>query len=431
MREDGPVPDQPWRAPTATGPVRGRVTVPGSKSLMARHLVLAATATGTSVVEGALHARDSVLMADALTALGCVVDTTGSDWTIEPAGWGDTTGTRAVDCGLAGTVMRCVPPLAALTRLAVTFDGDARARERPMSGLLNALADLDVRLDPPDAAALPVTVLGRGGVRGGSVQVDTSASSQFLTGLLLAASRFDVGLLARPAGLLPSRPHVDMTVQTLREWGVLAVALPDGAVRVPAGPPAGRRVRLEPDLSNAAPFLAAAVVTGGDVVVPGWPTHTTQPGADLPGLLQAMGAVVERDGDGVRVRGTGTVHGLGTLDLAHAGELTPVLAAVLALADAPTRITGVGHLRGHETDRLAALADEIGALGGSVTATDDGLEIRPTPLHGARVRSHADHRMATALAVLGLVVPGVELDDVTCTAKTMPTFPAVWAELVA
>ena len=225
-----------------------------------------------------------------------------------------------------------------------------------------------------------------------------------------------------------------MTVAALAARGVTVTSPRPGTWVVPPGPIAARDVRIEPDLSNAAPFLAAALVAGGTVTVPGWPDATTQVGALLEDLLARWGAVVTRTGDELVVDGgRGVIGGVSLpgirLDLSAGGELAPVLVALTALASEPSEITGIGHLRGHETDRLAALAENIGALGGSVEVRDDGLVVTPRPLHGAPWKAFDDHRIAQAGALIGLAVPGVEIDDIGSTGKTLPQFPELWARL--
>jgi len=418
-----------WPAPTATRPVDGVVEVPSSKSLMARALVLAWLADEPTSVHRPLVARDSLLMAGALTALGATVTTADEGpWTVRP---GRPVGPAVVECGLAGTVMRFVPALAALTGVPVHLDGDPRARERPLGGLLDALRTLGVGTDPDGAVGLPVTVRGRGAVTGGPVDVDASESSQVLSALLLAGCRFGHGLSARPLGPVPSRPHVEMTVAALRERGVDAGWHPDGRWTVAPGVPLGGEVSVEPDLSNAAVFVAAALVTGGRVRIPGWPRRSLQPAATVLALVEAFGGTATLDAEGLTVTGSDRLRGLGTVDLGEVGELTPTVAALAALADRPTTITGVAHLRGHETDRLAALSAQIRRLGGRAEQTEDGLHVDPVPLHGALVASYGDHRMATFAAVVGLAVPGVVVQDVSVTSKTMPGFPALWTGLVA
>lgn len=408
-------------------PVDATVRLPGSKSMTARALVLAALATGPCWLRGPLRARDTDLMAAGLRALGVTVDDHDGDWRVSP---GPMRGPAEVDVGLAGTVMRFLPPIAALATGAVRFDGDPRARQRPLGPLLDGLAQLGAELDRAGDGSLPLTVRGRGRVPGGIATVDASSSSQFVSGLLLAAPRFDKGVELHHAGpALPSLPHVAMTVEMLRRAGVeVDDSTPDTWL---VHPTAVRQADLtvEPDLSNAAPFLAAALVTGGVVRVPGWPTDTVQPGDALRDLLAAMGASVTLDASGLTLRGTGRVVGL-DVDLHQVGELAPVLAAVAAVADTPSRLRGLAHLRFHETDRLAALAAELNRLGGDVTETADGLLIWPRALTGGTVATYDDHRMATAAAVLGLVVDGVRVQNVATTAKTMPDFVGMWGQMV-
>jgi 3-phosphoshikimate 1-carboxyvinyltransferase len=423
-----------WPAPVAPGPVSATVGVPGSKSATNRALVLAALSTGPSTVRRALSARDTRLMVDALTALGVEVrevgtDTLGNrDLHVVP---GDMRGPASIDVGLAGTVMRFVPPLAALATGSIDLDGDARARERPLGPMLEALRSLGVSCQDADGF-LPLHIDAAGSVRGGNVDIDASASSQFISGLLLSAPRFDRGLTLTHTGRdLPSLPHITMTLHMLAEHGVQTefdAAASTWHVPAVSIDPVDRQI--EPDLSNAGPFLAAAMATAGSVTVPGWPRHTTQAGDDLRGLLAEMGGRVDLTTDGLTVTGPGRMHGL-DVDLGRVGELTPVLAALAALADTPSHLRGIEHLRGHETDRLAALAEMLGAFGAHVEESADALRITPGPLHGATVSSYGDHRMATAAAVIGLVVPGVGIVDVETTRKTLPDFPGMWASMLA
>jgi len=417
-----------WPAPHADGPVHATVSLPGSKSITNRALVLAALSEGPSTVRRPLRARDTDLMAQALRALGTTVEEVDDGWRVRPA---PLRGPADVDCGLAGTVMRFVPPVAALASGPVAFDGDPRARERPMRQILDALRHLGARVDDGGRGSLPFTLVGGGGLPGGPVRVDASASSQFVSALLLAGARFDRGVDVRHVGpAVPSRPHVDMTVAMLRDRGVsVDVGAGHDRWRVEPGAVKPLDVDVEPDLSNAAPFLAAAAATGGEVAVRHWPASTHQAGDRLRTLLARMGARVERRPDALVVHGPDRLDGL-DVDLHDVGELTPVVAALCALASTPSRLRGIGHLRGHETDRLAAIAAEINGLGGDVAETDDGLAISPRPLHAGRFRTYADHRMAHAAAVLGLAVPGVDVDDVATTAKTYPGFAADWESLL-
>ncbi len=414
-----------WPAPVAHAPVTATVGLPGSKSLTNRALVLAALADGPSVVRRALRSRDTELMAAALTTLGSRVQTDGEDWTVTP---GELTGGE-VDCGLAGTVMRFVPPVAALARGEVAFDGDAHARTRPMGAVLGALRDLGVDVDDGGRSTLPFTVRGTGSVRGGRVVIDASASSQFVSALLLAGAAYDEGVDVRHDGEpVPSLPHIDMTVACLREHGV---EVDDGdADRWSVAPQTVRAtdVTIEPDLSNAAPFLMLALTSGGSVTVPGWPSRTHQAGDELRDLLGRMGAEVSLGDDGLTVTGSDRIEGL-DVDLHDVGELTPAVAALCALADSPSRLRGVAHIRGHETDRLTALAVELKGLGASVQEHHDGLTIAPATLHGGEFKTYADHRMAHAAVVVGARVEGVLVENVATTAKTFPGFAEVWAGL--
>ncbi|TDO40386.1 3-phosphoshikimate 1-carboxyvinyltransferase [Paractinoplanes brasiliensis] len=420
---------RPWLAPSASGPVSASVRLPGSKSMTARALVLAALADGPSVVERPLRARDTVLMAAGLRALGVGLDS-GDDerWLVEP---GPLRGPARVDVGLAGTIMRFLPPVAALAEGIVEFDGDPHARKRPLQPILDVLRSLGVSIDASDTGGLPLTVRGAGLVEGGEAVIDASGSSQFVSGLLLSAPRFTKGLVLRHEGPpVPSAPHLRMTTHMLRAAGVAVDESVPDVWAVEPGPIHGRTWVIEPDLSGAAPFFAAAMVTGGSVTLSGWPAESWQPVARLTELLTAIGAEVTRTADGLTVRGTGRLHGI-TADLSEVSELTPVLSALAALADGPSELRGVEHIRGHETDRIAALATELTKAGAQVTEFRDGLRIEPGAPRGTSWETYADHRMAHAAAVMGLAVPGITLTDVGCTSKTLPEFPELWAGLVA
>ena len=417
-----------WPAPRALAPVHASVRLPGSKSLTNRELVLAALADGPSVIGRALRSRDTELMAAALTALGSHVDTTGPDWTVTP---GALTGDTDVDCGLAGTVMRFVPPVAALADGVVRFDGDPHARTRPMAEVLGALRSLGVLVDDEGRGTLPFAIAGAGSVPGGVVEIDASASSQFISALLLAGPAYDDGVDVRHVGKpVPSLPHIEMTVDCLRRRGVEVDDAEPARWRVSPGPIAAADVVIEPDLSNAAPFLMLAMTSGGSVTVPDWPTRTTQAGDALRDLLTRMGARASLGDDGLTLSAGDGIHGI-DVDLHDLGELTPALAALCALADSPSHLRGIGHIRGHETDRLAALATELTALGADVTEHADGLEIRPATLHGGVFHTYADHRMAHAAVILGSAIDDVEVEDIATTSKTFPGFADVWADVVS
>lgn len=420
-----------WPAPVASSPVSATVSVPGSKSITNRALVLAALADAPSVIGGALRSRDTDLMADALRAMGASVTADGDTFTVVP---GELHGAELA-CGLAGTVLRFLPPVAALADGEVLFTADDAAQKRPMGATLESLVALgaDVTGSGDPARPLPFRVSGHGGLRGGVVEIDASASSQFVSGLLLSGARFDEGVTVVHTGTaIPSLPHVEMTVEMLREAGV-RVDTEFNRWTVHPGPVAGRHWAVEPDLSNATPFLAAAAVTGGTVRIPDWPATTSQPGDQFRVILQDMGVEVEHHTHSgvLEVRGDADTPLQGiSWDLHDVGELTPTVAALCALAEGRSHLYGIAHLRGHETDRLAALQRELSSLGCGVTQTDDGLVIDPQPLTGGVWHTYADHRMATAGAVLGLVTDDVLVEDIATTAKTLPDFDLRWTQMV-
>lgn len=415
----------PWPAPRATAPVDAVVSLPGSKSLTNRALLLAAIAEGPSTVRRALRSRDTLLMAAALTALGSPVDTGGEDWVVTP---GPFTADAAVDCGLAGTVMRFVPPVAALSTGTVSFDGDEHMRQRPVGEILGALRALGV-----DVAGerLPFALHGSGAVTGGTVVIDASGSSQFVSALLLAGARYEKGVDIRHDGKpVPSLPHIEMTVAMLREHGVEVDDSEANRWAVAPGPVKAVDHVIEPDLSNAAPFLALAAVSGGTLTVRDWPHATNQAGDALREILTMMGCRVDLTADGLAVTGPDELRGV-DLDLHDVGELAPAVAALCALASTPSHLRGIAHIRGHETDRLAALAAELTGLGADVEERPDGLSITPRALHGGRWHTYADHRMAHAGVILGAAVDGVLVENVTTTSKTFTDFAPFWAGLFA
>lgn len=418
-----------WPAPIAAEPIHATVRVPGSKSETNRALVLAALADGPSRIVGGLDARDTQLMREGLRQLGVGIQEDKDGWVVTPPAQ-LAAQAATIDCGLAGTVMRFLPALAALGPGPIEFVGDAQAEARPMGPVLDGLYDMGADVTP-GTTALPFTVRGRTDLPGGPIRVDSSASSQFLSALLLVGARCARGLWIEHTGpTLPSRPHIDMTVAMLRERGVRIDTSQHGHWRIEPGPIAARDTVIAPDLSNAAPFLAAAVITGGEVTIPDWPTNTNQPGDRIREILVRFGGSADLRDGALTVSGTGTVHGV-DLDLSDVSELTPVVAALAAVARDNSRLRGIGHIRGHETDRLAALENELNGLGSHVRQTEDGLTIHPRLLHGGEWHTYADHRMAHAGALLGLLVDDVVLDDIGCTSKTMPEFALLWAQMLA
>lgn len=409
--------------------------MPGSKSESSRALVLAALAGGQSLLTGLSTGRDTNLMMRALNGLGVA-------FTRLPAAGGSTAlrvrpsarlhpVPAGIDCGLAGTVMRFVPAVAALARGRTAFFGDPRATERPIAPLLTALAQLGVRAS---GSRLPFTLTAPGRLGGPEVTIDASASSQFVSALLLLAPRLPNGIRLRHVGMhLPSLPHIQMTVTMLRARGVRVDDSLPGQWLVTPGPIAALDQPIQPDLTNAAVFLAAGVLSGGRVGIPGWPRQTDQPGDHFRDILHLMGARVEFTGDVLFASGTGPLRGA-SLDLSRASELTPVVAALAGFASGTTTITGIGHIRGHETDRLTAIAAELGSLGVPIRETSDGLVISGRPANRLRptrtLHSHGDHRLAHLAALTGLLVPGVRLDDIGCVAKTMPDFTERWQAML-
>ncbi len=428
-----------WPAPfRGDKKVSARVVIPGSKSVTNRALILAAQAQSPSLLKRPLISRDTELMVAGLRAMGVGIKDVNIDgdlaWEITPA---PLRGPAKVDVGNAGTVMRFLPPLSALAQGDISFDGDPRSYERPLGPVISALEDLGIEIEHDGRYSLPMVVKSKGQIPGGALTIDASASSQFLSALLLIAPSTRDGIVAtHKGGPLPSMPHIDMTVQMLRDFGAEVVV--DKAANswsVSAGALQGQDLVIEPDLSNAAPFLSIAMVCGGSITIADWPEVTTQPGDQLREILSAMGATITRGKDGLTITGGESIRGI-DIDLHDVGELTPAIAALAALADSPSHLRGIGHLRLHETDRLAALTREINSLGGSVVEDETSLHITPhgamgKGLHGGTFHTYEDHRLATAGAVIGLVIPGVEIENVATTRKTLPDFPGLWQSLVS
>ena len=424
-----------WPAPfRGDKKVSARVVIPGSKSVTNRALILAAQAKSPSLLKRPLISRDTELMVAGLRAMGISIKETDWAWEITPA---PLRGPAKVDVGNAGTVMRFLPPLSALAHGDISFDGDPRSYERPLGPVIAALEDLGIEIEHGGRYSLPMVVKSKGEIPGGALTIDASASSQFLSALLLIAPSTRDGIVAtHKGGPLPSMPHIDMTVQMLRDFGAeVTVDKSANSWSVSAGALHGQDLVIEPDLSNAAPFLSIAMVCGGSITIADWPEVTTQPGDQLREILTAMGATISRGKDGLTITGGESIHGI-DIDLHDVGELTPAIAALAALADSPSHLRGIGHLRLHETDRLAALTREINSLGGNVVEDETSLHITPhgamgKGLHGGTFHTYEDHRLATAGAVIGLVIPGVEIENVATTRKTLPDFPGLWQSLVS
>lgn len=410
---------------------------------MNRALILAALADSPSKLITPLRSRDTELMAKALRALGISITESKNDkkeefWQVNPA---PLFGPASIDVGNAGTVMRFMLPVAALAKGLISFDGDPRSHERPLGPLIKALEDLGVLIDHKNRYSLPLLINGSGSISGGEIEVDASKSSQFLSSLLLAGSRMKDGLALRNSSTsLPSQPHIEMTISMLRDFGAnVEVSSKNGSQlwSIAPGNLRGRDLVIEPDLSNAAPFMAAPMICGGSVIIRDWPKSTTQPGDRLRQIFTSMGAQIEfvdsEDATGLKVSGTGAIHGI-EIDLHNEGELTPSIAALAALADTPSYLTGIGHLRLHETDRLAALAKEINALGGKVREEEGALRIEPAKLKLNATENlfhtYEDHRMATAGAIIGLALPGLIVENIETTRKTIPDFPALWSSIL-
>lgn len=422
-----------WSAPYANAPLAATISLPGSKSVTNRALVLAALADSPSTLYKPLYSRDSDLMIAALRALGLGVDQQPESISISPR---PMKGPATIDVGNAGTVMRFLPPLAALANGEISFDGDPRSHERPLKPVIKALEELGIEIDHDGKYALPLTIHARGELPGGSLSIDASQSSQFLSSLLLVAPRMRAGLTITNVGpTLPSMPHIEMTIAMLKERGVKVTKLDENTWQVAPGAIQGVRTLIEPDLSNAAPFLGAAMIVGGSVTIRDWPKSTTQPGDQLREIFAAMGAEITKkkssssQGEDLTLSGTGVIHGI-DIDLHDVGELTPSIAAVALLANSPSHLRGIGHLRLHETDRLEAIANEFNNLGGNVVAHSDSLEITPARLRGGTFHTYEDHRLATAAAMIALKTPDIRIENIATTSKTFPNFPALWGSML-
>ncbi len=415
------------------------ITIPGSKSVTNRALILAAISQTPSRLRRPLSSRDTDLMVKGLQSLGCKIEEVktneGFDYVITP---GKLIGPTQIDVGNAGTVMRFLPPIAALANGLIHFDGDARSHERPLGPVIAALEQLGISIEHGNKYRLPLTINGSGKIAGGVIEIDASASSQFVSALLLLGPATENGITIKHIGQsLPSQPHIDMTIQMLRQFGGEVEVIANTTWIVKPAKLMGQDLIIEPDLSNAAPFMAAAMICGGSVTIKDWPKETTQPGDQLREIFTKMGALISPTGDGLKITGSEKIKGV-DIDLHDVGELTPSIAAVAALAATPSTLRNIGHLRLHETDRLTALATEINKLGGEVIESPTDLIINPQPMstnlgpdnHSYLFNSYADHRMATAGAIIGLAVKGVVVENIETTKKTLPDFPGLWHQML-
>jgi len=417
-----------WSAPfRASKPISGAINIPGSKSVTNRALVLSALASSPSTLRRGLRSRDTDLMIKALSSLGVKIEIEEDLWKITPA---PLMGPAGIDVGNAGTVMRFLPPLASLAKGLISFDGDLRSHQRPLAPVIKALESLGVSIEHQGRYSLPLVINGAGYITGGEAEIDASASSQFLSSLLLVAPLMKQGLRIKNIGRsLPSKPHIEMTIAMLAQYGAVVDTSIDNQWSVEPTTLSGVDLVIEPDLSNAAVFMAAPILCGGEVIIKDWPRKTTQPGDQLRQIFSEMGGEIDFVDQGLRVRSSGQIRGI-DIDLGDVGELTPVIAALASLADSPSYLRGIGHLRLHETDRLSALKNELTALGAEVLEEESALRINPKPMKAGVFHTYEDHRLATAGALIGLAVQGVEVENIETTRKTITDFPALWSQLL-
>ena len=417
-----------WSAPfRASKPISGAINIPGSKSVTNRALVLSALASSPSTLRKGLRSRDTDLMIKALSSLGVKIEIEEDLWKITPA---PLMGPAGIDVGNAGTVMRFLPPLASLAKGLISFDGDLRSHQRPLAPVIKALESLGVSIEHQGRYSLPLVINGAGYITGGEVEIDASASSQFLSSLLLVAPLMKQGLRIKNIGKsLPSKPHIEMTIAMLAQYGAVVDTSIDNQWSVEPTTLSGVDLVIEPDLSNAAVFMAAPILCGGEVIIKDWPRKTTQPGDQLRQIFSEMGGVIDFVDQGLKVRSSGQIRGI-DIDLGDVGELTPVIAALACFANSPSHLRGIGHLRLHETDRLSALKSELTALGAEVIEEESALRIHPKPMKSGVFHTYEDHRLATAGALIGLAVNGVEVENIETTRKTITDFPALWSQLL-
>jgi 3-phosphoshikimate 1-carboxyvinyltransferase len=407
-------------------PPEADLHLPGSKSITNRGLLAAGLAHGTSALEGLLLADDTRAMIDCLAELGAVIVLDEGRRRAEVRGTGGRVPTSGRACARqSGTTARFVAPVLALARGPWVLDGDPQLQARPMGDLFDALRELGARVDDGGGGGrLPASI--EGPITGKPVVISGATSSQFLSGLLLAGPLLDRELTITVAEGLVSRPFVELTMSVMRCFGA-DVSADHDRYRVGPGGYRAADLAIEPDGAAATYFFAAAALCGGRVRVAGLGRGSAQAEMAFPRLLATMGAEVEIGADYAEVRG-GALHGV-EADCSDFSDAVPTLAVVAALADAPTRVTGVGFIRQKESDRIGALAEELRRCGIGAVEEPDGLVIVPAPPRPALVRTRGDHRLAMAFSVLGLLVPGIEIDDPGCVAKTFPEFFATLERL--
>jgi 3-phosphoshikimate 1-carboxyvinyltransferase len=401
------------------GPVQGTLDAPSSKSLTNRLLVIAALAEGKSVLSRVLESDDTVAMTSGLRALGARIEDVGGDTEVTGTSGRPVAGETEVDAGLSGTTLRFLAAVALLARGTVVLDGSEPLRRRPIAPLLDALAAAGADVSS-DGGRPPLRISSRG-LAGGRLRVDASASSQFATGLLLVGPYADDDLIVEVVGLR-ELGYVRLTVATMARWGASVGEEAPGRFRVSARDRyVSRAESVEHDASAAAHLYALAVATRGSITVAN-AFETAQPDGGLVEVLAAMGASFSRGPGGTTVERRGELTGV-DVDLAAMPDQVPTVAALAALARGDTVIRGVEIARGHESDRITAVATELGRLGARVEEAPDGLVVHGgAPLHAGRIDTHHDHRIAMAFTAIGAVVPGVELSDPGCVAKTYPGF---------
>ncbi|MFM9058746.1 MAG: 3-phosphoshikimate 1-carboxyvinyltransferase [Planctomycetaceae bacterium] len=421
--------------PRSPGPIRGAIRPPGSKSITNRALVCAALARGESTLTGVLDSDDTRVMAAGLAALGIAIE---ADWpgaAVRVAGCagGIPAASATLDCAASGTTMRFLSAVCGLGRGTYRLDGVARMRQRPIGDLVAALRDLGVDAVAESPGECPPVVIRSSGLAGGDVRVRGGTSSQFASGLAMAAPCTPRGMRIEFEGTLVSVPYLDMTRRVMESFGARFDEAGERGWRIAPGGYVGRRYAIEPDASAASYFAAAAAITGGSVRIDGLSRRSLQGDVAFCDVLERMGCTVAwhdggPDGDGGSVTVSGRAARGVDIDMNAISDTVPTLAVVTLFAEGATTIRNVAHIRDKETDRIGDLVRELRRLGADVEENPDGLAIHPAPLHGAELATYDDHRMAMSLALAGLVVPDVRIHDPGCVAKT---FPGYWRELGA